>query len=101
MARSFALPFYQTRAWRNQRIAILKRDGYRCRWCGAAAREVHHIIALTPDNIDDPKIALAPSNLISLCYECHQTTKRPGKAAASINEYEFDADGMPIPPGTF
>lgn len=54
----------------------MKRDKYICQDCRKAgkvkaAEEVHHIIELTPDNINDPAITLALDNLISLCRKCH------------------------------
>ena len=33
--------------------------------------EVHHKIALTADNVTDPNVALAWSNLELLCKQCH------------------------------
>lgn len=55
----------------------MKRDSYLCVDCDAKgklnfAEEVHHIIELTPENINDPEIALNPDNLVSLCRECHR-----------------------------
>lgn len=103
MARSFALPLYQSRAWRLQRVAILKRDLYRCRDCGRAAEEVHHIVHLTPQNIHDINITLNPENLVSLCFECHRA--RHNNESAHImperTDFEFDEDGNVIPPGGF
>lgn len=49
------------------------------------AEEVHHIIELTPENINDPNITLNPSNLVALCRECHR--KRHG-----ARERRFDVD---------
>jgi 5-methylcytosine-specific restriction endonuclease McrA len=54
------------------RFRILKRDGYRCRLCGAAARDgehvklhVDHIVAKSTGGTDDP------SNLWTLCRTCN------------------------------
>ena len=35
------------------------------------AEEVHHKIRLTPENINDPTIALNHDNLVALCKACH------------------------------
>lgn len=57
----------------STRFDILKRDQYRCRLCGAAARdsdhvrlEVDHIVARYHGGTDDP------SNLWTLCFACNR-----------------------------
>ncbi len=64
--------FYQSKAWKEKRVAILKRDDYMCMMCkryGKAvdAKEVHHINPLN-ERYD---LKLNNNNLISLCRECH------------------------------
>lgn len=64
--------FYLSKAWKRKRKAILKRDGYVCRDCKRYGRRrdattVHHIKHLD----EHPELALTPSNLISLCSDCH------------------------------
>jgi 5-methylcytosine-specific restriction protein A len=60
--------FYQSRAWREFRVLILERDGYRCRWivdgvrCVRRASTVDHIVARRDGGAD-----LDPSNCRSLC----------------------------------
>ena len=71
MARDFAKQFYRGKTWRQARALALRRDMYTCQDCGGRAREVHHIVELSPDNIDDPAIALGADNLMSLCTACH------------------------------
>lgn len=61
--------------WLEKRKHILKRDGYRCRMCGAiAGLEVHHRqyhfnkisrIFRKPWDYDN-------NNLLTLCNRCHQ-----------------------------
>lgn len=54
--------------WRALRAAILERDGYRCKRCGAGGRlEVDHIEAVRTR----PDLAYAPANLQALCPSCH------------------------------
>jgi len=48
--------------WQRRRQAVIRRDGGRCRRCGAPAREVDHIV---PG--DDHTLA----NLQLLCRRCH------------------------------
>ena len=98
MARDFAVRFYHSKAWESVREYVLMRDAYLCRMCGAPATEVHHIIHLTPTNIDDPAVSLSEDNLISLCRECHFEQHRGEHCGGRIREeqyeYEFDENGM-------
>lgn len=64
--------FYWGRTWKKCRASILERDGYLCRVCikdnrPTPADTVHHIIHLR----DDPGRAVDSSNLISVCFDCH------------------------------
>jgi 5-methylcytosine-specific restriction endonuclease McrA len=95
MAKPFARAFYKSPAWRTARQAALRRDGYTCQRCGDRATEVHHIIELTPDNINDPRIALALNNLESLCHTCH--TKETQDTADIISGFYFDENGQAVP----
>ena len=54
--------------WRVLRLAILDRDGWRCRKCGRAAGrfEVDHVIPL-----DRGGAMYEESNLQTLCRGCH------------------------------
>jgi hypothetical protein len=77
----FLLPSDRKRLAREQRepkdapkyrFSILKRDGYRCRICGAAASDgphvklnVDHIIPKINGGTDDP------DNLWTLCWQCN------------------------------
>lgn len=92
MAKVWAVRFYNSGPWKAVRRIVLRRDHYTCCDCYNRAREVHHIIELTPDNINDNSIALNPDNLISLCHSCHdKRTKNIG----DLNEgYYFDEDGQ-------
>lgn len=94
MAKPFAKSFYTSSAWRHTRRLVLHRDHYTCADCDGRANEVHHIIELTPDNIHDPKIALNPDNLISLCSACH---KRRTLNRDDLPEgYIFDEHGQVV-----
>ena len=103
MAQDFARAFYKSTQWKKQRAYILKRDGYICteEGCYNPATEVHHIIELTPENIHDPRISLAESNLRSLCHDCHDRITKAMKANEKSNgilqAISFDASGYPIP----
>ncbi len=54
----------------EQRHAVLERDNYTCRWCNTPLPDnelaVHHIKSRGAWGSNEP------SNLISLCAQCHQ-----------------------------
>jgi len=93
MAKEFAKAFYNSKLWRECRKEVLRRDIYTCAHCFARAEEVHHVIELTPENINDIHIALNPDNLISLCHDCH-TKITKGSTGDIIEDYIFDDDGQ-------
>ncbi len=62
-----------TRRWQVLRHAILERDGWKCRSCGARGRlEIDHIrpVRTAPDRAFDP------ANLQALCGPCHTRKTR-------------------------
>ena len=91
--KPWARRFYSSKAWQKLRDEVKRRDGMLCVDCLKEGRitpaeEVHHIIELTPENINDPSIALNANNLVSLCKECHH--KRHGsrrKRRYSVDEF--------------
>lgn len=95
MAKKWAKPFYDSKVWKNVRQEVLRRDLYTCHDCLRRASEVHHIIELTPNNIQDHKIALNPRNLQCLCHDCH--TKRTKGCTGDLDAgYVFDLEGNVI-----
>ena len=73
--------FYTTTAWRKARAAVLEEHGGLCQLCLTKgiiepAVHVHHRIPLTPENLDDPRIALDSAILMALCEECHAEQHR-------------------------
>ena len=106
MARDFSKQFYNSKTWERTREYILMRDRYTCTHCGRPAQEVHHIKHLTEENINDPNVALNPSNLTSLCRDCHfeehrqdQANGRRKHGGQSSNKeigegYTFDENGQ-------
>ena len=73
--------FYTTWTWRKCRKAFAESKGNLCERClrrgiieaGSKDRplEVHHKTPLTAENVADPEVALAWSNLELLCKSCH------------------------------
>ena len=94
--KPFAKAFYHSALWRDARAYALMRDKYLCRRCGAPATDVHHIIRLAPDNINDPNITLNPGNLESLCDACHKA-EHYAEHIGIASDYQFDEDGQPVP----
>jgi HNH endonuclease len=66
-----------TRAWRRLRDQVLARDRYRCRECGAPARDVHHVLPRSAGGRDEA------ANLRSLCRRCHAARHSPDSLPAS------------------
>ena len=76
MAKPFARRFYDSSAWKHCRDEYVKNVSGLCEMCYKEGiikhgDELHHIIHLTPDNINNPCITLNPDNLIYLCREHH------------------------------
>lgn len=98
MARAFARAFYASKAWKNAREAVIAERGGLCEECLSkglynAGYVIHHITELTPQNINDPAVALNPNNLMLLCRECHEKIhQRIGNG-----RYEFNEDGSIAP----
>ena len=97
MARDFAKQFYRSKQWEQCREAVLMRDRYLCVECGAPAEEVHHVIHLSPQNINDPAVAINPLNLKSLCKACHFDAHKSehglGRQAQEDYPYTFNDKG--------
>ena len=101
MAREFAERFYHSSQWYAcrksyiaERIAI---DGGLCEDCRKElGEEVHHMIWLSPRNIDDQDITLNHKHLRLLCHVCH--TRRHSKPTDQEVRYVFDEEGQPVPP---
>lgn len=100
MAKDWAKPFYNSDIWKTTRKEILRQSGYSCEICGGHAREVHHEIELTPDNVWNPEISLNPKLLHSLCGDCHKaiTKRQKGKKLDDCDEgFCFDDNGNLTP----
>ena len=97
MAKEFAKAFYNSSAWKKCRAAYIayrqRIDGGMCESCHEVPGYiVHHKVELTPENINDPNIALSFGNLKYDCHVCHQKENTGGTIHGLI-EYEFSSDG--------
>jgi len=79
--------FYNSGVWKKKRRYILLRDKMcQChkifggKPCKRIATEAHHIKELK----DYPMLALVDSNLIGLCWRCHEDTKQRHKKQREI-----------------
>ena len=69
--KDWARKFYHSKQWlKVRKLAIIRSDRL-CERCPMPGYMVHHIIPLTPDNINDPNITLNLDNLEYLCHDCH------------------------------
>lgn len=89
--QSFAKEFYSSKAWKQTRAYIYKRDCGLCVRCGSPGEIVHHKIHLTKRNINNPAITLNEDNLELLCRECH-AIEHEGTLATD-KDLCFDANG--------
>lgn len=76
MAKEFSAEFYGSPQWKKCRDGFKASKKWLCERCLAKGLIVpgviaHHIVELTPDNVNDPSVALNYSNLQLLCRECH------------------------------
>lgn len=95
--REFAERFYKSKRWQGVAREYAKSVGGLCEPCAAAGlvvpgEIVHHVVALTPENINDPAIALSWDNLELVCRCCH-AARHPKK---KNRRYSVDASGRII-----
>ncbi len=69
--------FYGSRLWKRMRLAVMERDGWRCRHCGDYLRRlvVHHVkpaIQFGEVTADAWRMA----NCVTLCWRCHEKEHR-------------------------
>lgn len=95
--------FYDTPAWKAVRRLALIRDGYRCTVCGCCVRgkgqaRVDHIHGIT----ERPDLALALSNLRTLCPACDNQAHREKRSNDKIKRNArfvikgCDSNGTPL-----
>ena len=63
--------YLKSDAWRRKRYVVLKRDNWRCVYCGGPATQVHHK-KYARKNIGKEPIEW----LVSVCKTCHESQHR-------------------------
>ena len=103
MAKEWAKSFYKSKRWQQCRDSYIAQrrliDGGLCEVChNAVGYIVHHKIMLSPDNINDPEIALNHDNLSYECKDCHDTHEGHGIGNHGVGLLvRFDENGQPFP----
>ena len=102
MAREFAKWFYDSSAWRKCRASYISKrqgiDGGVCERCRERPGYiVHHKIAITPANINNPDVSLSFRNFEYVCQECHNKAHGKDKPEPRVIFTE-DGDVCPILP---
>ena len=102
MAKEFAKGFYNSKRWQRCRAAYIAYrksvDGGMCETCKEEPGYiVHHKEELTPENINDPDIALNFRNLKYDCHICHNKENKNGDAASNLVSFDFSTEGDIIP----
>ena len=100
MAQDWAKWFYNSAAWLKCRADYISKVNGLCERCPKPTEGLilHHKIELTPDNINDPNVALNQDNLEFLCLDCHNAIHL--KQNVTQNNLKFNANGdlVQIPP---
>ena len=91
--KDYAASFYKSKAWQACRASYLSKVGGLCEDCLAKgiytpAEIVHHIVEITPANINDPTVTLNHANLRAVCRECHAA-----EHGARVRRYKLDELG--------
>lgn len=63
--------YLKSEAWKRKRFVVMRRDNWRCVYCGAKATQVHHK-RYAKWNIGKEPIEW----LVSVCKACHDTKHR-------------------------
>ena len=82
--REFAERFYKSKAWQHNRDRYAESVRGLCEDCLAKGvltpgQIVHHLVELTPENINDPTVTLAWENLRLVCRDHHKQYHRPNR----------------------
>ena len=85
--------FYASDAWQAFRAMVIAERGMICQHCGQLIAQlydltIHHIVELTPENVNDVMISLNPDNVLIVHHDCHnQIHKRFGYGRGTKQVY--------------
>lgn len=101
IAKDWAKAFYKSAAWLKCRASYIANrvaiDGGLCEECGEQLGYiVHHTTLLTPENINDPEVALNHDLLKYDCKRCHDYEEAHLKPDQD-RQYKFDGTGQLVP----
>lgn len=68
--------FYASKEWIMFRFNLINERGNRCQRCGeviSRSKDIigHHLIELTPENVQDHMVSLNPEEVEIVCFDCH------------------------------
>jgi len=69
--RDYYRDYLKSDEWKRKRYVVLKRDNWRCVYCGGRASQVHHT-KYAKYNIGREPIEW----LVSVCKDCHESIHR-------------------------
>lgn len=98
MAKEWAKPFYNSKAWQQCRAAYIKSVHGLCETCLehnkiTPGKILHHTVWLTPENINDPNVSLNHALLKYECQECHNKENPEGSDEVVADGLMFDENG--------
>lgn len=101
MSKPWARKFLHSKRWLDCRAGYIAEriniDGGLCEVCHRnLGYIVHHEILLTPENINDPDVALNWEFLSYECKDCHDQHDGHGVGGHTTLVCIFDDDGNPI-----
>lgn len=71
--------FYNSKGWRRLSHRIIHEAHYECRMCREQHRLTRAVLAHHVKHLRDyPELAYEPSNLMPLCYDCHERIHERG-----------------------
>ncbi|MGJ9383223.1 HNH endonuclease [Salipaludibacillus sp. CF4.18] len=93
MAKEYAIKFYNSNAWRKCRQAYFLSHYGLCERCSNSGKIVHHVVYISPANINDPSITLNHENLELLCQDCHNREHHGSGEELIRDDVMFDSEG--------
>jgi len=98
MAQPFAKKLYTSKAWIELRRNLIIERGPICQQCNTLVIDTskligHHTERLTPQNVNDPNVALNLKKIELVCLTCHN--REPGHFAGQASRSVYLVYGAP------